>query len=128
LARRLNPEWDDLDSQEQDSVINEIFDSFTANEPVSVVSGTNNDFGFGKDRVTSVKPKAGALKPTGNSSPTPAQTPTRRVPGPTNAPSVIPNTLPPEIVQQMKVNVITTLNDGSKWIKNRDGSVTKVTR
>jgi hypothetical protein len=35
------------------------------------------------------------------------------------------NTLPLEIINQMKVGVRTTLSDGSVWIKNADGTVTK---
>jgi hypothetical protein len=61
LAKRLNPDWEDLDDETQDGIINDIFEGFQANEPIRVVGTQDKDAVF-PDKATTVRPAAPAAK------------------------------------------------------------------
>lgn len=134
-AKDANKEdWDDLESDVQDRIINAYFDAFVTNTPTATESQQTGGFlGMGKNTERTVKPSGPPITPQAPAAPanTPPAAETQRGAKPTNAPSVNPklNTVPESVKATIPVGKRQKLGfpDGSVMyvIKNQDGSLTE---
>ena len=75
-AKAANPDWDDLDEDTQDRILNSYFDAFVQNQPVAVTPTEDQDPIF-PDRGRTVKPTGPPIprQAPGAGTPAPAQKP-----------------------------------------------------
>lgn len=106
---------EDLEDLDDDDVaaLNALAESFLQLQQPQLGTKPGGFLGLGTDTTVQPGPQVNPRNKVHTTAPQSPATPAQQ------------NTLPQEIINQMKVGVRSTLNDGSVWIKSADGKVTK---